>query len=302
MIKATVAVPGFGPMREIALDKAARIRALLGEGFQVVVPDGKNIAQARNRALEEAEGEFIAWVDADDEVGEAWADVVREATDCGADVTVFDGIAMNRINDHAFVWGADPEKTTPEYVLRDNLRDFLTSHLPMRITRTALWDGLRFDETLSRMEDFMIFPHVLRRARTARYIPKRVYGYTYRDDSLTHTPDADISRSILHCAFRRAEEWKDTQYREDAETGTASIALDCLECFAIDGRLASAPGADEIKEEARRWLADRKKNLLSRTARFRDRLKLRLAVAGIWWPRRLYWRLRGVRLRKTCTG
>ena len=84
----SVIIPGFGAERVRALAQAERLRGRLPDA-EILVPDGRNVAEARNNGLTVARGDWTVWVDADDEVSEDWARVICEAADGDADVVLW---------------------------------------------------------------------------------------------------------------------------------------------------------------------------------------------------------------------
>lgn len=150
----------------------------------------RGVSTARNEGLARATGEWIAWVDCDDEVAPTWCDtIMREIEGIGdedIDVICF-GAAMVR---------ADGESATVRYC--DERRDVASMRylydilcdvggstwLWNKVFRRSLFDGLRFEgET---QEDFRIMPRVLMRTGRVRTIPDVIYRYMRPSGSLTH--------------------------------------------------------------------------------------------------------------------
>ncbi len=277
-MKGTVIIPGFGPMRDAAAAQSEKIRSLLGPGFEVLTPDGATVAEARNRGLDAARGEWIFWVDADDVAGEEWAALARETADGEkSDITVFDAMIEEPGRRRPLSWGVLPQDATPRKALRDCLSGALYSHLHTKAFRAELWRGMRFDPALERMEDYQILPHVLAHARTLRYRPQCVYGYVVRQGSLAHGADfAALASATLAAARRRESEWAQTEFAADARAGAADAALALWE-----SRCSARAAGDAADRELAAFIRERAGLLFRAGAGWKWRARLAFALAGM---------------------
>lgn len=152
--------------------------------------DRQSVSIARNEGLARAMGEWIAWVDSDDEVEPAWCEtILREIEgvgDADIDVLCF-GAAMVRADGTSATMRYCDERADVASLryLCDILRDVGGSTwLWNKVFRRSLFDGLRFEgET---QEDFRIMPRVLMRTRRVRTIPDVIYRYMRPSGSLTY--------------------------------------------------------------------------------------------------------------------
>ena len=272
-MKGTVIIPGFGPLRRAALDQARKAESLLGEGFEALAPEGRNVAEARNRGIDAARGAWIFWADADDEIGGPWARLVRRtAEEETAGVAVW-GMETVTARGRRRAAPASDETVPAALALRDCLSGRTGSYLHSAGSRASLWRGLRFDPSLATMEDFILVPHLLARAAEVHRIPEAPYGYVQREGSLTRGDARAVARAVLPAAARREAEWRGTRFAADASMGAADAVMTLWESLA-------AQGARDEAREARSFLAERKRLLAAAGWGAKRRLRLLLALLG----------------------
>jgi len=211
----------------------ASIRASAGEDVEiVVVRDTAPVGRARNEGLARATGDYVAWVDADDEVTPDWYPEIVRALESRPDVVVFG---------HTWVVSA-ADRRDKIWRGTDLLADLFAErgvHSMMwdKVVRRALWDGLRFDEAALACEDWEILPRLLVRAQRIVSVPRSLYLYHRRPGSLTVTASPEVRADI----FRRV---------------TARLALADEPAFAPYRRAIAVGVARQVaaQPDARKWL------------------------------------------------
>lgn len=209
------------------LDGSIRAKIPEREDVEIVVVKGVcPVGKARNEGLRRAKGEYIAWVDSDDEVEEGWleeilgvltqrrrdaesarpegssertgADLRGTAAPEGVDVVTFDAELVGWNGRPDYVWGVKEKDATIERLKRDVYRDITRpSALWLYVTKRELWEGLKFDETVRTAEDYLIFTQVIERAKSCKYIPKKLYRYIRNEGSLVNSqPEGQVLKDF----------------------------------------------------------------------------------------------------------
>jgi len=242
----------------------------------IVVKGVSPVGKARNEGLSRATGDYIAWVDADDEVGERWLEEIFGALESAPDVVVV-GHKWMMNADFGFekIWrGGD--------LLGSVLRqDVICSELWNKVTRRVLWEGVWFDDTARTMEDWDVLPCVLAKAKKVVVIERPLYRYYANAGSLTHQADESMQREVFERAIGRIEEIKRLglweKYGRAAMSGVSCAVYCCAEQLALAGNAESATMRD-----AERWLRRRLPALLMVPARVTYKAKWALAAFGLW--------------------
>lgn len=183
------------------------------EDVEVVVVKGvAPVGKARNEGLRRVRGEYVAWVDADDEVCEEWLGEIlsRVEREDRVDVVVLD---YTRIG-----WGRETPRVWDESgrgILADMIAGRLSPEVWRFVTKRSLWEGLKFDEENEVAEDYRIMPEVVARAKTYARVGN-VYRYIVNENSLIHKFSKERTIQCITAAEARLERWRGTEYEEDA--------------------------------------------------------------------------------------
>lgn len=143
----------------------------------VVVKGVAPVCEARNQGLAKASGDYIAWVDADDDVSEDWLTEISSALQSEPDIVSFNAKVewLDRRKKNYIIGGA----AYPADVMSENAAGQLWN----KVIRRTLFEGLRFKNAVH--EDYRLLCELLPRAKNIKHINKTLYVYRRRPDGLS---------------------------------------------------------------------------------------------------------------------
>lgn len=155
---------------------------------KIVHTTNAGVSAARNTGIELAEGEFLAFLDADDLLHPDFLKLTTEAAEAtGADI-VFGGIDFYTGNfkiattDRQSDFGVYRPVEVIEKALYQTGFD---NAVWGKIYHRSLWQGMKFNES-RRYEDLDIFYKLIFKASTISLIPLKLYGYRQHSESYMH--------------------------------------------------------------------------------------------------------------------
>jgi glycosyltransferase involved in cell wall biosynthesis len=179
--------------------------------IRVITQKNQGVAAARNRGLELARGEFVAFVDSDDFVdSDCYKKAYIDATNTEADITAF---GYNIFNSN----GVKRRHTLRKIQYDDALEAWFSE----RGGRPFIWNklfrkafleetGVKFEKGISFNEDVFFQFRVFARAKKVAFIPDKLYFYrTENKKSLSRGTDAFKKLSFNLRGYRVViDDWK----------------------------------------------------------------------------------------------
>ena len=228
---------------------------------RVKIVEQKNggVAAARNAGLEIAQGEYVTFIDQDDwlELG-TYIKLVELAKNYNADMVVCN-YSKDSTSESQKMENVEPIqriiKSRDELIkyafYREKYRGFAAFVWNKLFRREMLVEnGIIFDDSLKRGDDVLFYATVATVAQTTVYVDESFYHYVQREDSITHTKNAqnlDRLADIL-IGYERA-----IKILEDRKVETRSI--DYMKCFYVyhASLLYEIAREERLEEKQRRF-------------------------------------------------
>ena len=171
------------------------------------------VSSARNVGLDNALGEFVTFVDSEDQViSGSYQTMLNEFADSATDLVCCGIVRQNKLGQIVDRYGILPERAVMTPI--DAMRSCLASDGPVgftvyaKIFRTSLFSEttpIRFPEGRL-MEEAYILPHIFIRCQNIIHIGEPGYVYALRSDSYTTKPLSEECYAIYDTAKRYESE------------------------------------------------------------------------------------------------
>ncbi len=171
----------------------------------VVVTNVRPVSAARNQGLLKAHGDYIAWVDADDEVTSDWLPEILSALESRPDILSFNA----RVK-----W---VDSTRREYIVgggaraKDVMAERINGQLWNKVIKRELFAGISFSGASH--EDYKMLCELLPKAKSFKHIDKVLYVYKRGASGLSQHKDIESGRKavldLINFYEKSPIEWKD---------------------------------------------------------------------------------------------
>lgn len=177
-------------------DNSAKILASLAKEDARIRPfyqQNQGVSNTRNKALELATGEYIAFLDSDDEISPLFLETLYNALQNEKEADfAFCGFTAGETAPDWITQSTQPttvDKPFNHFILRQKPRIDATT-CPKLYRRLVLKD-LTFPPEFSVGEDLIFLYQVLYRSKKAVHVPQTLYFYRTRETSAIHKPMTD---------------------------------------------------------------------------------------------------------------
>ncbi len=160
----------------------------------VIHRENGGLSAARNTGLDHAKGDFVLFVDGDDYAEPEYVErLYEESVATDADIVLCnyfykndEGELVDRSN-YSYVAGKGPfHNLQALYMFEDQQYGTFFDVVWNKMFRKSLFDGVRFPEGISLVEDISIMPELYYRAERISVIGDKLYNYIYRQSSLSN--------------------------------------------------------------------------------------------------------------------
>lgn len=180
---------------------------------------------ARNEGLDKATGDWIAWIDCDDEVEPSWTSeivgAIRESPT--ADIIQIDAIEVKDGKSRSLCYPYHGEVSGEQFAHELLRNDGMPAWLWTRVFRKEMFTGLNFDGRVK--HDYGMFLKILPRVQSVWSIGKPLYRYNRHGKGLSNYAQqmdyAKTGKEFESSIARLPEEWQ-----HDAKIGLALTMAD----------------------------------------------------------------------------
>ena len=220
------------------------------------------LSAARNSGIENAKGDYLVFVDADDWIALTMIEEIMSQANV-ADIICFGMIQAMDYFEKPLAWFKEKKKINQEEALNYLVENtIMTSHVPSKVYTRILFDTIRFPEGKI-FEDIRTMHKIFMAAHNVLIVDKAYYYYYVRHDSISNIVKLSNRLEWYEALKERAEDVKDIkpEYREIVMSQMAvTVSLSIVQNKFLD-------------EEKRRF-----KNKLCEIKRFLKKKDTRVAV------------------------
>ena len=153
--------------------------------FQLLSQTNKGLSFARELALQQAQGEYIGFVDADDYIAKDMFHILmKTAINNAADVVICDWVRIGeKCTEEKRQYKGDI-RLSKEFALQDLAADHIQSYMWNKIFKRGILENSLSLAKTKMMEDYSCMHHIFAKANNFQYVAKSLYYYRYRQDSI----------------------------------------------------------------------------------------------------------------------
>ncbi|MFJ6002739.1 glycosyltransferase family 2 protein [Arthrobacter sp. NPDC092385] len=261
-------------------DSADRARAIAASVRDrpvrvIVSPENRGSSAARNTGLDVAIGEFVTFLDADDELLPDYLEAMMNACDAETDIVVSGHLVSVDGSEERPRASRSTGRMDGRTTLRMALADRVTPFPWDKLFRRSLFEDLRYPEGLKRFEDMVMNLALYPRARHVVVMSKPLYRYRISANSLTwgRVPSAnDVGQALAHLDVHL-----DPAFRQGSFRAPFQAMLTLLTLLVAQSAATSAVGMAQGRADLRPYGTELPLGRLASCARVRPDL----AAAGL---------------------
>jgi len=204
----------------------------LNSKIQVIHQENQGVSKARNTAIEKAQGEWLFFLDADDELFKNSLETLYSHTK-GVDIVIGECVVYSTEGRVIFT----PPKTFIEHL--DKNSTFKLLYRPYFIyqgylcnklyKRTILTDNnIRFNEKISFGEDKLMIVEYMSHCKNSTYTSQPVYKYYRREESAMNSINISFNRKYISSFHAEVESCNYISTVKDIKKEIREYAQECI--------------------------------------------------------------------------
>lgn len=196
--------------------------------MEVIHQDNAGVAAARNRLVEEAKGDYVLFVDADDWVETSMVErMLKTIEDSGADIVVCGSIKEEAEQSYYVPVTKEPQMVVGvQNIIQSLLRhDNLNGSLWNKLVPRKYYEGLKFHDGIWYGEDCLFFWKALNRCvRKLYFMPDLLYHHRMNNQSISFE-SFNYKKMTGHKVWEKINEDVQRHYPSMSNLGKAAFAV-----------------------------------------------------------------------------
>jgi len=223
-------------IKTFAEENAIHLKLIRQEG-------NRGVAAARNKALDAAEGKYVAWLDADDEwTPDALQEMVGAAEAGSWDIA---GCEWHLVKSSTSRYMVQADLRTPEEALKNLMAGVMRWNLWLFLIRREFIGDVRFEDGMNMGEDMAFMCRLFMKAQKVGLVKKGLYRYAQSDSS--------VSKTFSEANVRQVSGNMETVCTELASSRFAGMADPYLNFLKLNIKLPLLVSGS--KSDFERWLS-----------------------------------------------
>ena len=185
--------------------------------IKVLNQENQGVSYARNRALKEANGEYIIFVDADDYCeSNMIEEAIKEMNDETLVIFGYNNVYVNKVEPKIFNKDISITNVTERIITNKEIGGFLWNKVFIR--KHIMNNGLIFNTNIHHWEDVIFVSQYIKQIKEVKYINKSLYNYRMRASGSSYDFLNEKNATVLNACEYLIEFYKSDKIIQDKLT------------------------------------------------------------------------------------
>ena len=192
--------------------------------IRVIHTENGGVSRARNLGLENANGDFISFIDSDDYIDEdMYSKLYKEITNCDVDFLIFNAYCNY---DFEHISGIITKEQAFYYILdKDKFRGYICN----KFYKKSILKQQRFNEDIYICEDLLFNCEYLLKCKKCLVLNEKLYHYVERKNSAVHEVRYNPRRSTSLNAYEKLID----MYKKNSLSGIDKLYLSYIKEYSV---------------------------------------------------------------------